>query len=58
LCPKAPLNCPPYEQDVTTAIVTELHAVFLGAALSAGLAAVLAVSLLRGGQRRPVAAAS
>jgi MFS family permease len=58
LCPKAPLNCPPYENDVTAAIVTELHAVFLGAAISAGLAAVLAGSLLRGGPRRLVPAAS
>jgi MFS family permease len=51
LCPKAPLNCPPYEIDVTNAIVTELRAVFLGAAISAGVAAILAVSLLRGGPR-------
>jgi MFS family permease len=56
LCPKAPFNCPPYEQDVTSAIVTELRAVFLGAGLSAGLAAVLAAALLRGSARRPVTA--
>jgi MFS family permease len=56
LCPKAPLNCPAYERDVTTAIVTELHAVFLGAAISAGLAAVLAAGLLRGRTPRPVPA--
>jgi MFS family permease len=57
LCPKALLNCPTYENDVTTAIVTELRAVFLGAGISAGLAAVLAVSLLRGGPRRLAPAA-
>jgi MFS family permease len=56
LCPKAPLNCPAYEHDVTTAIVTELRAVFLGAAISAGLAAVLAAGLLRGRTRRLVPA--
>ena len=31
LCPSSPLNCPAYERDVTGAIVTELHTVFLGA---------------------------
>jgi MFS family permease len=51
LCPSAPLNCPPYERDVTAAIVTELRAVFLGAGICAGLAAILAALLLRG---RPV----
>jgi hypothetical protein len=53
LCPSAPLNCPPYERDVTDAIVTELRAVFLGAGLCAGLAAVLAAVLLRGRPARP-----
>ena len=47
LCPASPLNCPAYERDVTAAIVTELRAVFLGAALSAALAALLAAVLLR-----------
>jgi MFS family permease len=47
LCPKAPLNCPPYEHDVTAAIVTEMRAVFLGAGLSAAVAAILAAVLLR-----------
>ena len=56
LCPTSPLNCPAYEQDVTTAIVNELRAVFLGAAISAGLAAVLAAGLLRGRTRRLVPA--
>ena len=48
LCPKAPLNCPPYERDVTAAIVSELRAVFLGAGVFAAVAAVLAATLLRG----------
>jgi MFS family permease len=48
LCPASPLNCPAYERDVTTAIVTELHTVFLGAGLCAALAATLAAALLRG----------
>jgi MFS family permease len=56
LCPKAPFNCPAYEGDVTTAIVTELRAVFLGAAISAGIAAVLAAALLRGRTHRLVPA--
>ena len=51
LCPKSPLNCPANERDVTAAIVTELHAVFLGAAICAGLAAILAAVLLRGRPR-------
>ena len=56
LCPKAPLNCPAYERDVTAAIVTELHTVFLGAAICAGLAATLATALLRGRPDRLVPA--
>jgi len=48
LCPTSPLNCAPYERDVTAAIVTELRAVFLGAAICAALAAALAAMLLRG----------
>jgi MFS family permease len=58
LCPSAPFNCPAYERDVTAAIVTELRAVFLGAAMCAGLAAVLAAGLLRGRSGRLVQAAS
>ncbi len=56
LCPASPLSCPAYERDVTGAIVTELHAVFLGAAICAGLAAILAASLLRGRRARLVSA--
>jgi MFS family permease len=56
LCPKSPLNCPAYDHDVTNAIVTELRAVFLGAALCAGMAAILAAVLLRGRTRELVPA--
>ncbi|MFZ0181214.1 MAG: MFS transporter [Candidatus Dormiibacterota bacterium] len=56
LCPTSPLNCAAYERDITAAIVTELHAVFLGAALCAALAAVLAAALLRGRPARLVPA--
>jgi Major Facilitator Superfamily len=56
LCPTSPLNCAAYERDVTAAIVTELRAVFLGAALCAALAAVFAAALLRGRPARQVPA--
>jgi len=52
LCPKSPLNCPAYETEITNAILTELRTVFLGAALCAGLAAVLSATLLRGRPQR------
>ncbi len=58
LCPTSPLNCPPYERDVTAAIVTELRAVFLGAGICAGLAAMLSALLLRGRPDRLAPAAS
>jgi len=47
LCPSTPLDCAPYERLVTSAIVTELHAVFVGAAVCAGLAALVAGVTLR-----------
>jgi MFS family permease len=56
LCPASLLNCPAYERDVTAAIVTELRAVFLGAALSAAVAALLAAVLLRSRPARIVSA--
>jgi MFS family permease len=58
LCPKAPLNCPPYERDVTAAIVTEMRAVFLGAGICAVLAAILSAVLLRGRPARLMPAAT
>jgi len=51
LCPASPLHCPAYDSLVTGAIVDELRVVFLGAAVSAGIAAAVAVTLL-GGPRR------
>jgi len=47
LCPQTPTSCAPYDALVKQAIVDELHAVFAGAAVCAGLAAVLALVLLR-----------
>ena len=52
LCPASPLNCPGYQREVTGAIITELRTVFLGAGVSAAVAAVFAALLLRGGPAR------
>jgi len=49
LCPTS-ATCPAYDALVKHAIVDELHTVFLGAALCAGVAAMLSAALLR---RRP-----
>lgn len=46
LCPKAPLNCPAYNSLIERAVVRELDAVFLGAAVCAAVAALLAAALL------------
>jgi MFS family permease len=46
LCPTT-ATCPAYDALVKHAIVDELHAVFYGAAVCAGIAAVLAATLLR-----------
>lgn len=48
LCPQTPTNCPAYETATKAALLSELHAIFAGAAACAALAAVLAVLLLRG----------
>jgi MFS family permease len=55
LCPNDAYHCAPYLHATTAAVLTELHTIFLGAAVSAAVAAVLAVILL-GGQpaRSPV----
>ncbi len=47
LCPHSPLSCPAYNSLATGAIVAELRAVFLGAAVCAGVATLLALTLLR-----------
>jgi MFS family permease len=46
LCPHSPLNCGPYNNLVQAAALDELRAVFLGAAVCAGVAALLATWLL------------
>jgi MFS family permease len=63
LCPAHPTACPAYDRATTTALVSELHTVFFGAAVCAAVAAVLAVLLLRpetaprGARPAPMAAA-
>jgi MFS family permease len=47
LCPATPTNCPAYTNASHTALLSELHAIFGGAAVCAGVAAVLCLVLLR-----------
>jgi MFS family permease len=47
LCPQTPADCPAYDAATDAAILTQLHTVFAGAAIAAGLAAIAAVVLLR-----------
>jgi MFS family permease len=47
LCPTHPGSCPAYNDGTHRALLGELHTVFAGAAVSVGVAAVLAVALLR-----------
>jgi hypothetical protein len=47
LCPESPADCAPYEDAVQSAVLTQLHTVFAGAAVAAALAAVAALLLLR-----------
>jgi MFS family permease len=47
LCPQTPAACPAYDALVSSAIVDELHTVFAGAAVCAGIAALLSAALLR-----------
>jgi hypothetical protein len=47
LCPESPADCAPYDLATEAAILTQLHTVFAGAAIAAGLAAVAALVLLR-----------
>jgi MFS family permease len=53
LCPETPADCAAYDAATDAAILTQLHTVFAGAAVAAGLAAVAALLLLR--SARPVA---
>jgi MFS transporter, DHA2 family, triacylglyceride efflux pump len=47
LCPSSPADCPAYDAATDAAVLTQLHTVFAGAAIAAGLAAVAALVLLR-----------
>jgi MFS family permease len=47
LCPTHPNNCPAYDKATNRALIGELHTIFGGAAVCAGLAALLALLLLR-----------
>jgi hypothetical protein len=47
LCPNTPANCPAYDAATSAAVLTQLHTVFAGAAIAAGLAASAALLLLR-----------
>ena len=48
LCPASPGNCQAYQTAVSHAVLSELHTIFLGAAICAALAAVLGAALLGG----------
>ena len=48
LCPGSPADCPAYDAATGAAVLTQLHTVFAGAAIAAGLAAIAAIVLLRG----------
>lgn len=47
LCPDTPASCPAYDALQTGAVLDELHVIFIGAAISGAVAAVLALALLR-----------
>jgi hypothetical protein len=47
LCPRTPTDCAAYERATDAAILTQLHTVFAGAAIAAGLASLAALVLLR-----------
>ncbi|MCU4185803.1 MFS transporter [Acidiferrimicrobium sp. IK] len=46
LCPADPAHCPAYDRATNAALLQELHTVFAGAAVCAGIGAVLALALL------------
>jgi hypothetical protein len=50
LCPETPADCAVHDAAIDAAILTQLHTVFAGAAVAAGLAAVAALVLLRTGR--------
>ncbi|WP_324276851.1 hypothetical protein [Blastococcus brunescens] len=47
LCPETPADCAVYDAATDAAVLTQLHTVFAGAAIAAGLAALAALVLLR-----------
>jgi hypothetical protein len=47
LCPQTPADCPAYDTAFDAAVLGQLHTVFAGAAIAAGLAAIAALVLLR-----------
>jgi MFS family permease len=46
LCPDDPADCAAYQAATEAAVLTQLHTVFAGAAIAAGLAAIAALTLL------------
>jgi hypothetical protein len=58
LCPATPTNCPAYTEATHAALLSELHAIFAGAAACAAVAAVLCLLLLRPPKPRPPTLAS
>jgi MFS family permease len=54
LCPQTPADCPAYDRATDAAVLTQLHTVFAGAAIAAGLAAVAALVLLRTHRVQPM----
>ncbi|CAN5208118.1 hypothetical protein BH20ACT5_BH20ACT5_09150 [soil metagenome] len=51
LCPDSPADCPAYEVATRAAVLGQLHTIFLGAAVCAAIAGVLALALLRDASR-------
>jgi MFS family permease len=47
LCPASPADCPVYDRAAEAAVLGQLHTIFAGAAVAAGLAALAASLLLR-----------
>lgn len=47
LCPTHPTSCPVYNRATTAALLSELHTIFVGAAICTGVAMLLALVLLR-----------
>ena len=52
LCPDTPADCAAFDAATEAAVLTQLHTVFAGAAVAAGLAAVAALLFLRQKARR------